>query len=90
MLWLGRRWSVELSGFGGCFESKEVFFEEGLLDLLHVLLDGPAVNGLVLYCYGMNNILLLGSVGSYRIGLGHLTYGWSLMVLKTSLMGVSS
>jgi len=28
-----------------------------------------------------------GSAGLYWIYIGHFTYGWSLMVLKSSLMG---
>ena len=32
MLWLGRWWSVELSGSESCFESDDVLFEEALLD----------------------------------------------------------
>ena len=34
VLWLNRQWSVGLSRFGGCFESKDVLFEEALLDKL--------------------------------------------------------
>ena len=34
VLWLDRRWSVELSGSGRCFKSKDVLFKETLLDEL--------------------------------------------------------
>ena len=45
VLWLGR-WSACLSGFRGCFESKDVLFEKVLLDeFFQVLPEGPAVDG---------------------------------------------
>ena len=48
MLWLDRRWSIELSGSGGCFGGEDVLFEETLLDeLLQVLPEGPVMDGLV-------------------------------------------
>jgi len=34
MLWLGKRWSVELSGSRGCFRSKNALFEEAMSDEL--------------------------------------------------------
>ena len=47
-LWLDRRWSIELSGFEGCFGIEDVLFEEILLDeLFQVLSEGPTMNGLV-------------------------------------------
>jgi len=45
---LSRQWSAELSGSGGYFRSKNVLFEEALLDeLFQVLSEGPVVDGLV-------------------------------------------
>ena len=34
VLWLYRRWSIKLSGSGGCYGSEDVLFEETLLDEL--------------------------------------------------------
>jgi len=59
VLWLNKL-SAWLSGSGGCFDSKDVLFEEALLDVLFkVLSESPAVDGSVFYCHGRSNILLL-------------------------------
>ena len=57
MLWLGKRWIVELSGSGGCF--RRMYFEETLLDeLFQVLLEDPVMDGLVSFTVMIGAILL--------------------------------
>jgi len=45
VLWLDKRWNIDLSGSRGYFESEDVLFEEILLDI-QILLEGPTVDGL--------------------------------------------
>jgi len=62
VLWLVRRWRIELSGSGDCFGSEDVLFEETLLDkLFQVLPEGPAMDSLlslaviieaIFFCFG--------------------------------------
>ena len=48
VLWLGRRWSIGMSGSGGCFGSKDILFENNFLDeLFQVFSDCSAMDGLV-------------------------------------------
>jgi len=65
------------------------FFGETLADeLFEVLLMAPVVNGLVPFTVVVGSVLFCS--GKYKIVLdclGRLTYGWSLMALKTLLMG---
>ena len=88
VLWLGR-WKACLSGSGGCFECENVLFEKILLDkLFQVFPEGPTVDDLVSLGVMVGSIFSCSeNVGSYRICLECLTHGWSLIMLKTSLMG---
>ena len=83
------RWSVWLFGFGGCFRSKDVLFEEALLDeLFQILLDVIVVDSFMSLTVMVRAIFFYsGKHGIVRIGLGRLTNHWSLIVLKTSLIG---
>ena len=48
MLWLGRRWRVELSGSKGYFSSEDVLFEKTLLvEPFSVLPEGLAMDSFV-------------------------------------------
>jgi len=75
---MDRQWRVKLSGFGGCFESEDVLFEEILLDKpFHVLPEGPSMDNLVFLIVIIAAIFsALGSEGSYQIGLRRLTHGY--------------
>ena len=68
---------------------KDVLFEEAILDkLFQVLPEGPTMDDLVSLTVMIGEIFLCsGECGIVPDCRGRLTYGWSLMVLKTSLMG---
>jgi len=86
MLWLGRL-CLRLSEI--CFGCENIFFEEDQLnELFQVLSEGPTVDGLVPFGFVIGAVFLdARSEGLCWIGLRRLTNGWSLMVLKISLIG---
>ena len=88
MFWLGRRWSVELSRSGGCFRDEDVFSKKALLDeLFQALSEGRVMDDPVSFAILVGAIFFCSE--KYEIvpiGLEHLTYSWSLMVLNILLM----
>ena len=74
---------------GAYLWGQDVLFKEALWDrFLQVVLEVSIVDGLVpLTVMVRKYSLTLESVGSYWIGFRHLTHGWSLMSLKSSLTG---
>jgi len=57
-------------------------------ELFYVLLEGPTMDDLVLFAVVVGAVFLdPGSEELCWIGLGYLTHGWFLMVLKISLIG---
>jgi len=65
--------------------SKDLLFEKALEDkIFQVLPEASAMDGLVPLTVKVRTVIFYSAeCGSYGVGLGRLTQGWSLMALKS-------
>jgi len=89
MLRLGRRQSTRLSCTGGCLGGEDVLFEEVLADkFFQVPLEALTMGGPVSFTVIIRAILFCSGECGVVLDQPRTPHpGWSLMALKTSLMG---